>query len=397
MSQFKVYQENSSDATVVSNVCIDHYMQDANDAQLKTYLYLLRVLSAQRSCSISDLADQFNYTEKDVQRALKYWERNGLMFLDYDENKTLVGVRFLDVNVKSSSSVVLAPVVPLPIPANNSNASTASEAKTVASFETKAAASSEAKTAASFEAKTAASSEATVPSIVPSYEKPHYSLDDICAFKNNNDTAELIFVVEQYLGKPLSPTEIKTLIFFSDELGFSNELIDYLFDYCVGKGKKDFRYIEKVAIGWKEEGISTPKQAAKASKKYDKVVYDIMKALGKTSAPTKREADYILRWTNELGFTFDVISVACERTVMATDTHRFEYADGILNNWYGSNVHHLADITALDEAHAKRKKSQSGNGSSDQGAPAAPVAPGFKKFSQREYDFAALEREVRSN
>ena len=77
MSQFKVYQENSSDATVVSNIFIDHYMKDANDAQLKIYLYLLRVLSAQKGCSISDLADQFNYTEKDVQRALKtlivYW------------------------------------------------------------------------------------------------------------------------------------------------------------------------------------------------------------------------------------------------------------------------------------------------------------------------------------
>ena len=47
---------------------------DANDAQLKIYLYLLRVTGAGLTTSISDMADQFNHTEKDVVRALKYWE-----------------------------------------------------------------------------------------------------------------------------------------------------------------------------------------------------------------------------------------------------------------------------------------------------------------------------------
>ena len=75
MAQFKVYQENYSDVTVVSNIFIDEYMKEANDAQLKVYLYLLRTMSAHLPTSVSDIADQFNHTEKDVLRALKYWEK----------------------------------------------------------------------------------------------------------------------------------------------------------------------------------------------------------------------------------------------------------------------------------------------------------------------------------
>jgi len=40
MGNFRIYQDNYADFTVVSNVFIDEYMEDANDAQLKIYLYL---------------------------------------------------------------------------------------------------------------------------------------------------------------------------------------------------------------------------------------------------------------------------------------------------------------------------------------------------------------------
>ncbi|MCQ2080809.1 MAG: DnaD domain protein [Lachnospiraceae bacterium] len=344
MSQFKVYQDYSQDATMVSNIFIDTYMKDANDAQIKIYLYLLRVLSSNMGCSISDLADQFNYTEKDVHRALKYWEKNNLLSLDYDENKTLVGVRLLDVVERKDNSIVLAPVVPLPI-----------------------------------------------QSLITedSYKKPEYSTDDIMSFKSNESTKELLFVVEQYLGKSLTVSDVKTVLFFSEVLEFSNELIDFLFDYCVGRGKKDFRYIEKVALSWKEQGITTPKQAAKASKKYDKVVYDTMNALGKSNSPTKKEVDFINRWTTEFGFEFEIIKEACERTVMATDAHRFEYADKILSSWFEKNVHHKSDIGALDASHQESTKAKRVSANNQ--------AAAFKQFSQRSYDYDELERQILSN
>lgn len=347
MSRFTIYQDNYADATIVPNLFIDEYMKDANDAQLKIYLYLLRMMSAHMSTSVSDIADKFNHTEKDVMRALKYWEKNKLLALEYDENKALAGIRLLDVSKKTGADIVpLAPVVPLP------SKDTAAPLKTAVS-----------------------------------YEKPSYTLDELREFKSNEETSQLLFVAEQYIGKPLSSSEIKTILFFSDKLGFSIDLIDYLIQYCVDKGKKDFRYIEKVAVSWAEEGITTPKQAAGTARKYDKAVYDVMKALGKSSAPTKAEADYVSKWVKNYGFTSDIIAEACARTVLATDKHRFEYADSILSSWYKGNVHHKADIKLLDDAYTKRKE-----------AAKAPASVGqFNQFMHTDYDFDALEREILSN
>ncbi len=352
MSRFKIYRDNYADVTVVSNLFIDEYMKDANDAQMKIYLYLLRMMSADLATSISDIADKFNHTEKDVIRALKYWEKYRLLALEYDDAKNLTGIRLLDLSQRSGKDVVsLAPVVTLPTRA-----------------------------------------ELTKPEPVepdkPEFVKPTYSLDQLKEFKSNEETSQILFVAEQYIGKPLSPAEIRTILFFTDQLGFSIDLIDYLIQYCVDKGKKDFRYIEKVAISWAQEGISTPKQAAKLAHKYDKSVYDIMKALGKTGVPTKAEADYAIKWTKEYGFTQDVIAEACTRTVMATDSHRFEYADRILSSWQRNKVHHKSDIALLDEAYLKTKTAPKAAGSS---------AGQFNQFMHNNYDFAALEKEIISN
>ena len=51
----------AADATVLSNVFIDEYLKDANDAQLKVYLFLVRRLQAGDPVSISDMADRFNH------------------------------------------------------------------------------------------------------------------------------------------------------------------------------------------------------------------------------------------------------------------------------------------------------------------------------------------------
>lgn len=335
MGFLTIYQDNYTDSTVISNRFIDEYMQAANDAQLKIYLYLIRMMSARLGTSISDIADKFNYTEKDVLRALKYWEKNHLLTLDYDEHKNITGIHLLD---------------------SNADADMLSIAKSAA-----------------------AASLAT-------YDKPNYTADELRAFKSNDDSARLLFVAEQYLKKPLSAGDVRSIFFIMDRLGFSEDLTDYLLQYCVDRGKRDFRYIEKVAISWAEQGITTPKQAASLAGKYDKSVYEIMRSLGKNSLPTETEVAYIDRWQKVYGFETDVILDACERTVLATDSHRFEYAESILKRWYSIGVHHKNDIKALDADHRRTKNSRRQTNTNK-----------FNQFSQNNYDFDALEQEILSN
>ena len=365
MARIALYKDNYADSTVVSNLFIDEYMKDANDAQLKVYFYLLRMLNADQAISVSGIADKFNHTEKDVIRALKYWEKQQILDLDFDENKALVGIHLRDLSAQtapvSQHNVLLTSG---PVQAQNTAGNSIISAAVAQPVQT-------------------APQETT-----PVYTKPAYSLDQLREFKEREETSQLLFIAEAYIGKPLTPSEIKTILFFTDVLHFSDDLIDYLLQYCVERGKKDFKYIEKVAVNWAEEGITTPKQAQKFSTRYDKSVYSIMNSLGRSTAPTAKELEFINRWTREYGFSTDIILEACERSSLATDRHRFEYAEGILSSWKNAGIHHKADIQQADATYQKKKATKP--------APAAS-SNRFTQFAQNSYDFAALEKEILSN
>ena len=92
MGRVTINHNSMMSTTSLSNIFIDEYLEDANDAQIKVYLYLLRMMCAGTATSVADLADKFNYTEKDVQRALSYWEEQGLIGLELDAAAQLFGI-----------------------------------------------------------------------------------------------------------------------------------------------------------------------------------------------------------------------------------------------------------------------------------------------------------------
>lgn len=358
MSSIKIYKEDNASNTVVSNKFIDEYMVDANDAQIKVYLYLLRMMSANLPTGISDMADKFNHTEKDIIRALKYWEKSHLLSLEFDESKNLTGIRF----VNPTKDVVpearpLAPIVPLKLVSSDQSVdfeSVSKEAQTI------------------------------------SYDEiPSYSLDLKKAFRENPDTCNIPFLAETYLGKNITPRNLDTLYFIHHELNFSEDLIDYLLQYCVDHGSKSFSYISKVACDWAQSGVNTVKKAkAHINSAFDKNVYAIMKELGRTGNPTEAEAELISKWYKEYGFELDVIFEACRRTVIATTNGRLRYCDSILTSWKTSGVRNLNDLTALDTSY---KKARSGA--------LAPTTGknSFNSFSMtQDYDFDAIEKMILS-
>ncbi len=87
MNRVNIYRAVTNDQTSISNLFIDEYMADANDAQLKIYLFLIRMMNANLPTSVTDIADKFNYTEKDVLRSLTYWESRQLLALRSEERR----------------------------------------------------------------------------------------------------------------------------------------------------------------------------------------------------------------------------------------------------------------------------------------------------------------------
>ena len=353
MANIKLHSDSPVSATSVSNTFIDEYMSDANGEFVKIYLYLLRLMNApQTSFSISSIADKFEHTEKDVKRALAYWERMHLLQLEYDGDKNLTGIRMLDSSSRDAA------------PADSRASGTPAQSAPVS----------------------ASAADTSAPAQdVPA--KKNYSADDILNFRQNESVAELFFIAERYLGRTLSATDINTLLYFYDVLGFSTELIVYLIESCVSNNHTSIRYIEKVALGWADQHITTVEEAKQGSPVLGKMYYAVMNAFGITGRKlVSAEIAYITRWTNEYGFDSDIILEACKRTMASLHQPNFKYTDSILSDWNKKQVHHLSDIAKLDAAHQERKKS------SASAATGSTSKNKFNNFTQRSYDYDELEQ-----
>jgi DnaD/phage-associated family protein len=269
---FAIYNDAMNDSTLVSNLFIDEYMKDANDAQLKIYLYLLRCMSSGRGAGIQEMADIFNHTEREVMRSLRYWEKKGLLNLEFDGAKNLTAVRISDLRDLEETRTSSAPapgrvisIAPRLTPPQEEEAGEGSEKKEA--------------------------------SAAPAKRKKHSS-DAVTAFMGSGERAQLLFIVEQYIGKPLSVNEIEVIYYISEDLRFSDDLIDYLLQYCVDRGKKDFRYIEKVALNWAEKGVTTAKQA-------ERVVSGAAKT--RSSAPRQKASSNRFNQFEQHQYDFDAL------------------------------------------------------------------------------------------
>ena len=180
---------------------------------------------------------------------------------------------------------------------------------------------------------------------------------------------------------------MNAVFFWYDGLGFSRELIEYLVEYCITNGHSSLRYMDKVAMGWAEEGIDSIAKAKEHVTIRSKAYYSIMKAFGISGRNlADSEMVYVNKWSKEYGFDIEIIQEACKRTLSATQKPSFEYTDTILTNWHSQNVHTLKDISALDEAFSKNKRTA---------APAPSTTAKrnkFNNFEQRTYDYDKLEK-----
>ena len=336
--------------TIVENDFIDNYLAKANGEYVKVYLVLLRHLNGNTGgLSICGLADCLECTEKDILRAFKYWSKVGLLNIDYDEAGNICG---LAVGNPDSSNKAETQAVITPISVKKEECSDAGITEPV-----KPVASTQRKT------KKAAS-------------------------PNQEELRQLYFMAEQYMGKPLTASEIKKINYFFDSLDFSIDLIEYLIEYCVENGHRNMKYIETVALAWSDAGIQTAEAAKMNTTLYTKNVYSILNAFGikgRSAAPA--EITYIKKWSDEYGFSLDIILEACNRTITNTHKADFKYTDTILNNWLMKDVHHLTDINRLDLAHRQKQGTKNTT---------KAVAAGnrFNNFEGRSYDITSLEQQL---
>ena len=137
-------------------------------------------------------------------RALRYWEKESVLSLTFNEAQELEDICFL--------------------PLSDTTASTYSAAA------------------------------ASVPEEKPEPEAPvsqapafsRMSLGKLQQLQQKDDVKQLLFVASQYMGRPLSSIESEKILFFYEELHLSADLLEYLIESCISKNHTSIHYMEKV-------------------------------------------------------------------------------------------------------------------------------------------------------
>ena len=411
--------------TTIYNSFIEDYMPAANGSYVKVYLYIAKCLQAKESnFSISSLADQLENTEKDILRALMYWEKKGLMSLNRDKaTGEILGLEMLipfaerdfdtyENTAKESAASLGVDSDLSETGALNRRNSDLSETGALdrrnsdlsetgaldrrnSDFSETDAANTSTYESSGTDApsnvnsdvhRASNSAQENNSSAVKPIQVPPEQIQELSA---NEDFVWVCNVVESYLERPMKPTEIQLITYLYGTLHFSRELILHLYDYCMSMGKTACNYIQTVALSWHEQGIKTPEQAQNASVRYLASYNAVSKALGLGRGLAEIEKKYVDHWQNDWNMDLSVILEACNRTVLKLHHADFKYTEGILSHWNEQNVRTLQGVEQSDLHYAQTKEQKEKKKPSTSGKQTPRNQ--FQNFKQRDVSSEELQ------
>ena len=353
-------------STSISDYFIDNCLAAAHGSFVKVYLYLIRCLhDTSMPISVEEMSNRVGESENDVIKALRYWEKEGFLRVSYDADGDVRDIRIENSDGFPVRDKVLTVSEP-PMRSSRRIARVVPGPK---------------------EAPAPAPEE-------PEIMVPTYTPRQIAGFRELDEFNSLIDQIEQKLGKTLSVKNLQLPSFLYESLGFTPELIEFLYDHCIALNKKTDKYIETTAIEWKKSGVfdvdSARSHVLTRTAEYSAVV----KAFGISGrALGSGELEYLSRW-HSAGFSVDLIREACCRAVSkGSSGKQFSYADSILKNWQQKGVTNLDEVRNDD---AQYRQSHPVRTEETQATPARPPQRGrFNSFPQRSYskqELADFER-----
>ncbi len=254
----------------------DEYLKTADAASLKVILYLL---SSESDFNDADkIIDATGITKTEFERAVSFWNRYDVIDSDCEISKC----------------------APPSIPDSNLN-------------------------------------QKSVNKIIHS----HYSAGDIAKMiSDDSDMRNLFDEAERTLGRILKHADHETLISLKDYYGFKPMAIIAILSYCVGVDKTSAKYIEGVARGLFDKGITEFEDIEKEFERINEVrsfENKVKSAFGLDVKLTPKQKGFIDNWRS-LGFGVDMIAYAGEKCIDATNNIKFPYINRILTSWADKNI-----------------------------------------------------------
>ncbi|MDO4288288.1 MAG: DnaD domain protein [Eubacterium sp.] len=296
MNQFKFAIDNDNMAiTPIENIFINHYMPQAHGDYVKVYLFGLKHCFNQSLDPIDnlELSRLFNLTEGDVIKAWEYWEKEGILSLEYVGAKDVV-VTYYNISARLMNS--------------QKSQDVQDEAPEI-----------EASPANQMEAR-----------IADMYER----------------------VQQMYGSRTITQKEITLFRDWISDYHFTPETIVLLVEYSmnlIAKKERPFTtaqiisYISRVAEAWHKADIRDYAQAdayIKESRDTQKLYYDVFHYLGLKRNPIAWEKALMSKWRDEYHYDMDIITYGMSRS-SKTD---LRYIDAILKRWHDQGLTTLEAI-----------------------------------------------------
>ena len=329
MSEINLNVTVNTNATIISNAFIERFINDANASHIRFYLYLMYYSKNHRSFSISNACDFLDDSERDVIRSINYWEKQGVFKVTRTDKNTITSISISDPSI-SDYEVEAAP---------------ASEEAKTEEIEAEEAKSEEVKV----EEVNTIEGSADEPLSLFTYEEEETG----CDF----DLKQVIASAGKYAGRTLSGSEIDFICDLNEKLGFSAELISYLYEHCcLAKEINRFSYIQKVALAWAEKNIKTIEAAQIEAETFNKENSLVMKSFGLTRLPGTSEQQYIDRWFHEYKMSEEMVAEACNRAILTLNKPNFSYAESVLKKWFAKGIKDLDGVAEDDKLYHMTKQ-----------------------------------------
>ena len=326
MSEINLNVTVNTNATIISNAFIERFINDANASHIRFYLYLMYYSKNHRSFSISNACDFLDDSERDVIRSINYWEKQGVFKVTRTDKNTITAISISDPSISDYEASATTP------------AAGVAKAEEIKVEEIKA------------EEINPEEGSANEPLSLFTYEEEE---ETGCDF----DLKQVIAAAGKYAGRTLSGSEIDFICDLNEKLGFSAELISYLYEYCcLTREKSRFSYIQKVALAWAEKNIRTVEAAQIEAKTFNKENSLVMKSFGLTRLPGTSEQQYIDRWFHEYKMSEEMVAEACNRAILTLNKPSFSYAESVLRKWFAKGIKDLHGVAEDDKLYHMTKQ-----------------------------------------
>lgn len=371
----ELYFENLLEANItgVANEFIDRFMAEANGEYVKVYLYLLRHRA--EVVTVGTIADALNHTEADVRRALGYWRKAGVLKLPEaagEQKKQKPGTN-ANVDGEALGRVTASQGDPVP------RVGYASQGEPVPRVGTAM--------QSGFTAQADAPPQAGQQA--EQSERAHCTEKEIEKLSGQEEFAQLLYIAQKYMNKTFTPVDCEVFAYLYGTLRMPTELLEYLVEYCAQNNHTSIRYVEKVALDWHARKLLTVEQAQAYAQGFSKDSFAVMKAFGLTGRnPGQKESEDIERWFKTYGFTKEIVTAACNRTMEAIHTPSFQYTEQILREWKKAGVRTAGDIEVLDKQRLEQKKQKPKDGAvRAQAGRRGQAANRFHNLEEHGYDY----------